>query len=137
MRKADIAVEVADRAALTKAQAKNAVNSVFEVIGDALANGDMVSVTGFGRFSTKNLPGRTGETAAIAASKTPSFKAAKALRGRQMKSAGFGELERVSLNDMFLAALVPLHTLERGHVTLPPVGCTPPHYRNCIPLRYP
>ncbi|MCY4441719.1 MAG: HU family DNA-binding protein [Deltaproteobacteria bacterium] len=27
---------------------------------DALANGDTVSVTGFGRFSTKSRPGRTG-----------------------------------------------------------------------------
>ena len=88
MRKADIAVEIAGRAALTKAQAKSAVNSVFEVIGDALANGDTVSVTRFGRISTKSRPGRTGrnprtgETVAIAASKAPSFKAVKALRER-------------------------------------------------------
>ncbi len=86
MRKADIAVEIAGRAALTKAQAKSAVNSVFEVIRDALANGDTVSVTGFGRFSTKSRPARTGrnprtgDSVAIAASKAPLFKAGKALR---------------------------------------------------------
>ena len=81
MRKADIAAEVADRASLTKAQAKGAVNAAFEVIGDALANDDTVSVTGFGRFSTKSRTGRsprTGET--VAASKAPSFKAGRSLR---------------------------------------------------------
>ena len=88
MRKADIAAEVAGRAALTKNQAKSAVNAVFEVIRDALANGDTVSVTGFGRFSTKSRPARTGrnprtgESVAITASKAPSFKAGKALRDR-------------------------------------------------------
>ena len=86
MRKADIAAEVAGRASLTKAQAKSAVNAVFEVIRDALANGDTVAITGFGRFSTKSRPARTGrnprtgESVVIAASKTPSFKAGKALR---------------------------------------------------------
>ena len=86
MRKADIAAEVAGRASLTKAQAKSAVNAVFDVIRDALAHGDTVSVTGFGRFSTKSRPARTGrnpqtgESIAIAASKAPSFKAGKALR---------------------------------------------------------
>ena len=86
MRKADIAAEIAGRASLTKDQAKSAVNAVFEVIRDALANGDTVSVTGFGKFSTKSRPARTrrnprtGESVAIAASKAPSFKAGKALR---------------------------------------------------------
>ena len=88
MRKADIAAEVAGRASLTKAQAKSAVNAVFEVIRDALANGDTVSVTGFARFSTKRRPARTGrnprtgQTVAVASSKAPSFKAGKALRDR-------------------------------------------------------
>ena len=86
MRKSDIAVQVAGRTPLTKAQANGAVNAVFKVIRDALANGDTVTVTGFGRFSTKSRPARTGrnrrtgETVAIAASKAPWFKAGKALR---------------------------------------------------------
>ena len=88
MRKSDIAAQVAGRASLTKAQARSAVNAVFEVIRDALGNGDRVSVTGSGRFSTKSRPARTGrnprtgESVAIAASKAPSFKAGKALRDR-------------------------------------------------------
>jgi len=88
MRKSDIAAQVAGRTSLTKAQAKRAVNAIFEVIRGALANGDTVSVTGFGRFSTKSRPARTrrnprtGESVAIAASKAPWFKAGKALRDR-------------------------------------------------------
>ena len=88
MRKTDIVARVAGRASLTKAQAKSAVNAVFDVIRDALANGDTVSVTGFGRFSTKSRPARTGrnpqtgESVAIAASRAPSFKAGKALRDK-------------------------------------------------------
>lgn len=60
MRKADIAAQVTGRASLTKAQAKSAVDAVFEVIREALANGDTVSVAGFGRFSTKSRPARVG-----------------------------------------------------------------------------
>ena len=77
---------MAGRASLTKAQANSAVDAVFEVIQDALANGDTVSVAGFGRFSTKSRPARTGrnprtgESIAVAASKAPSFKAGKTLR---------------------------------------------------------
>ena len=88
MRKSDIAAAVAGRAPLTNAQAKSAVNAVFDAIRDALANGDTVTVTGFGRFSTKSRPARTGrnprtgESMAIAASKAPSFKAGKTLRDR-------------------------------------------------------
>ena len=91
MRKADLADEVSGRASLTKAQARGAVDAVFEVIRDALTNGDTVSVTGFGRFSTKSRSARTGrnprtgESVAIAASKAPSFKAGKALRTRLRK----------------------------------------------------
>jgi len=91
MRKADLAADVAGRASLTKAQAKSAVNAVFDIIRDALTKGDTVSVTGFGRFSTKSRSARTGrnprtgESVAIAASKTPSFTAGEALRTRLRK----------------------------------------------------
>lgn len=91
MRKADLATDVAGRSSLTKAQARSAVDAVFEVIRDALTKGETVSVTGFGRFSTKSWAARTGrnprtgESVAIAASKAPSFKAGKALRARLRK----------------------------------------------------
>ena len=91
MRKTDLAAEVAGRAPVTKAQAKSAVNAVFDVIWNALANGDTVSVPGFGTFATRSPAARTGrnprtgESVAVAASKTPSFKAGQALRARLRK----------------------------------------------------
>lgn len=86
MRKSDIAAHVADRVSLSKAQAEGAVNALIEAIRGALANGEKVSLVGFGTFSTRRRSARrgrnprTGESIAIAATKTPSFKAGKALR---------------------------------------------------------
>ena len=86
MRKSDIAAHVADRASLSKDQAEDAVNALIEAIRGALASGERVSLPGFGTFSARSRPARmgrnprTGESITIAASKTPSFKAGKALR---------------------------------------------------------
>ena len=91
MKKSDIAVRVARQALLSKAAAETAVNAVFEAVGYALAKGDKVTVSGFGTFATRSRPARTGrnprtgESVAIAASKTPSFKAGQALRTRLRK----------------------------------------------------
>ena len=91
MKKSDIAVRVARQALLSKAAAETAVNAVFEAVGDALAKGDKVTVSGFGTFATRSRPARTGrnprtgESVAIAASKTPSFKAGQALQTRLRK----------------------------------------------------
>ena len=74
------------RASLSKAEATAAVDGVFEAIQDALASGDSVPLTGFGAFSVKSRPGRTGrhpragESIEIAALKSPAFKAGKTLR---------------------------------------------------------
>lgn len=86
MKKSDIVAHVAGDASLSKAQAQSAVDAVFEAIREALGNGDTVSVTGFGTFSTKSRRARmgrnprTGESMAIPASKAPLFKAGKTLR---------------------------------------------------------
>ena len=86
MNNSELASRVADQASLSRAQADSAVDAVFAAIGGALASGETVTIAGFGRFTTKARAARqgrnplTGETIAIAASKTPSFKAGKALR---------------------------------------------------------
>ncbi len=73
-------------AGLTKKDAGTAVDAVFGAIGDALAKGDSVQLTGFGSFSVKERAARegrnprTGETVQIAAAKVPAFKAGKALK---------------------------------------------------------
>ena len=77
---------VASRASLSKAEAAVAVDGVFEAIRDALAKGDTVGLTGFGTFSVRSRPARTGrnpqtgKSIEIAASKSPAFKAGKTLR---------------------------------------------------------
>ena len=86
MTKSELLTEVAAKASLTKASADAAVNAVLSTITDALANGDTVTLTGFGTFSTRQREARqgrnprTGESIAIAASSVPTFKAGKALR---------------------------------------------------------
>ena len=66
--------------------AKEAVDGVFAAIGEALANGEEVRISGFGTFGTRNRPARagrsprTGEAISISASATPTFKAGKTLK---------------------------------------------------------
>ena len=71
---------------LTAAAAERMVAAVFSAIADALARKEPVAIAGFGKFDVRSRPARTGrnpqtgEPVAIAASRVPSFKPAKALR---------------------------------------------------------
>ena len=66
--------------------AGNAVDDVFEAVGEALANGEEVRIGGFGTFTTKSRPARTGrnpgtgESLEIQASTAPAFKPGKPLK---------------------------------------------------------
>lgn len=86
MNKADIAAKVQDVLGSTKADAERAVETVIESIHTGLKKGDEVSIAGLGIFVTKARPARegrnprTGETIRIAASRTPKFRPAKALK---------------------------------------------------------
>ena len=87
VKKSNLSARVAAEASLSRADAETAVNAVIGFVGDVLARGETVSIAGFGTFSVKDRPARqgrnprTGESIAIAASKVPSFKAGKGLRG--------------------------------------------------------
>ena len=84
--KSDIAGRVAGRAGVGRSAAGDAVDAVFEAIGEALARGEDVRIAGFGTFGTRSRPARTGrnprtgESLNIAASTAPTFKAGKPLR---------------------------------------------------------
>ena len=86
MTKSELSAHVAARVSISRAEADSVVSAVFSAIGDALARDDAVAIAGFGTFSTRNRAARqgrnpaTGESIAIAASKTPAFKAGKTLR---------------------------------------------------------
>ncbi|HWH16537.1 MAG TPA: HU family DNA-binding protein [Candidatus Paceibacterota bacterium] len=86
MNKADIAGKVQEVLGGTKADAERAVETVISCITDGLKGGDEVSIAGLGIFSAKARPARTGrnprtgETIKIPATRTPKFRAAKALK---------------------------------------------------------
>lgn len=85
MNKGELITAVAEQAGLTKAQAGDAVSAVFEAIGNALNEGDKVSLIGFGTFSVAHREERqgrnprTGEAITIAAKSNVKFKAGKEL----------------------------------------------------------
>ena len=86
MNKSDIVSRVAAQSSLSRGAAESVVNAVFTAIGDGLAQDEAVAIAGFGTFSIKKRPSRsgrnprTGEPITIAASAVPAFKASKALR---------------------------------------------------------
>lgn len=86
MTKAELISAVAQKAELSKKDSDKAVSAVMDVITEALASGDKVSLVGFGTFEVKaraerkGINPRTKEEITIAASKLPSFKAGKALK---------------------------------------------------------
>ena len=67
---------------------ENIVGAVFDEISNALAEGNRVELRGFGAFSVKNRPARsgrnprTGETVEVEEKWVPFFKTGKELRDR-------------------------------------------------------
>lgn len=86
MNKAELVDAVAESADLSKASAARCVDSVLDLITDAMKKGDTVTLVGFGTFVSKLRPARTGrnprtgEPIAIAEANVPSFKPGKALK---------------------------------------------------------
>jgi DNA-binding protein HU-beta len=86
--KTDLVNLVSEKANLTKKDAANAVDAVFDSIIEALAKGDKVQLIGFGNFEVRERSARkgrnpkTGEEIEIAAAKVPAFKP-----GKQFKEA--------------------------------------------------
>ena len=60
MTKQDFVDAVADRAGMSKRDAGVAVDAVLDTITSALTNGDAVTFTGFGKFSTSARAARMG-----------------------------------------------------------------------------
>lgn len=86
--KADIVDQVADSVdGITKKQAGEAFDAVFDSITGFLSRGDRVTLPGFGSFSVTHRAARkgrnpaTGQEITIPASKNARFKAGKDLKG--------------------------------------------------------
>ncbi|MCW8336114.1 HU family DNA-binding protein [Vibrio paucivorans] len=86
MNKTQLTEVISEKADITKKQANEALDAITKGISQALAQGEEVALIGFGTFKITERAARTGrnpstgETIQIAASKSPSFKAGKALK---------------------------------------------------------
>ena len=86
MNKTELIAAVAQKAGLTKKDAERVLNAALDTITAALSEGDRVQLSGFGIFEAKAREARVGrnprtkETIEIPATRTPAFKASKALK---------------------------------------------------------
>lgn len=77
---------VAEETGFTKKDTTTVVDAVLSAITTSLAEGNKIDLSGFGKFEVKERAARQGinpvtkEKIEIAATKVPSFKAAKALK---------------------------------------------------------
>ncbi|MBR2067357.1 MAG: HU family DNA-binding protein [Solobacterium sp.] len=81
-----LAEDLAAKFGMTKKDAKEAVDYVFDQIGTTIKKGGEANINGFGKFSVVKKKARmgqnpfTGEKIKIAATKAPKFKASKTLK---------------------------------------------------------
>lgn len=86
MNKTNLIDTIAEKADLSKAQAKVVLEATFSAIEGALKEGDQVQLIGFGTFKVNHRAARvgrnpqTGEKIQIAATNVPAFVAGKALK---------------------------------------------------------
>lgn len=86
MTKQDLIEVIAKKMGGAKSQANECLNVVLDEISKALAKGQEVILTGFGKFSISKRKARTGRNPQtgkeikIPATKVPKFKAGKALK---------------------------------------------------------
>ena len=88
MNKAELIKAIAEKAGLSKADAKNALDATIEVISEAMVQNDKVALIGFGTFSVSEKAERTGinpatkEKITIPAKKVVKFKAGAELTAK-------------------------------------------------------
>ena len=86
MDKTELIAAVAEKAELSKKDAEKAVKAFTDVVSEELVNGGKIQLVGFGTFEVSERAARegrnpkSGEVMNIPASKTPKFKAGKALK---------------------------------------------------------
>ena len=86
MNKTELVAAMADAAGLSKKDAEKALKAFTDVVAEELVKGEKIQLVGFGTFEVSERAARegrnpqTGETMEIKASKTPKFKAGKALK---------------------------------------------------------
>ncbi len=86
MNKSELVALIAEKAELSKKDSEKALVATIETITETLAKGEKIQLVGFGTFDVSERKERTGvnpstkEKIVIPASKSPKFKAGKALK---------------------------------------------------------
>ncbi|WP_230397803.1 HU family DNA-binding protein [Novisyntrophococcus fermenticellae] len=86
MNKTELVAAIAEQTQLSRKDAEAALKAFTDVVADELKKGGKVQLVGFGTFEVSERGERegrnpqTGETMIIKASKSPKFKAGKALK---------------------------------------------------------
>ena len=86
MNKTELVAAMAEQTNLSKKDVEAALKAFIDVVAEELKKGEKVQLVGFGTFEVSERAARegrnpqTGETMQIKASKTPKFKAGKALK---------------------------------------------------------
>ena len=86
MNKTELVAAMAEQTNLSKKDAEAALKAFIDEVSEELKKGEKVQLVGFGTFEVSERAARegrnpqTGETMEIKASKTPKFKAGKALK---------------------------------------------------------
>ena len=86
MNKTELIAAVAEKAELSKKDAEKALKAFTDVVSEELVKGEKIQLVGFGTFEVAEREERegrnpkTGKKMMIAASRSPKFKAGKALK---------------------------------------------------------
>ena len=88
MNKAELVLEIVERADVSKSDAEAIINEFLSLIEEELVKGNEVKISGFGVFQKKNRKERVGtspsshEAITIPANATVTFKPSKLLKGK-------------------------------------------------------
>ena len=86
MNRTELIAAMAENTELSKKDAEKALKAFTDVVAEELKKGEKIQLVGFGTFEVSERAARegrnprSGETMTIAASKSPKFKAGKALK---------------------------------------------------------
>ena len=86
MNRMELVAAIAEKSELSKKDAEKALKAFTDVVAEELKKGEQIQLVGFGTFKVSERAARegrnpqTGETMQIKASKSPKFKAGKALK---------------------------------------------------------
>ena len=86
MNKTELVAAIAEKTELSKKDVEKALKAFTDVVAEELKKGEKIQLVGFGTFEVAERPERegrnpsTGKAMKIAASKSPKFKAGKALK---------------------------------------------------------